>query len=86
MQGRPETCGGPRRLIIKCLLKPISFELYDIGQTGQAIILRVVDNFRRNAFAYISTIPTELPTISDDFDRNLNSSKTSPFLPYPKYV
>ena len=41
MQGRPETCGGPRRLIIKCLLKPISFELYDIGQTGQRSFLEL---------------------------------------------
>jgi hypothetical protein len=68
MQGRPETCGGPRSQIIRCLLKPIFFELYDIGQTGQANILKVADNFRRNSFACVSTIPTEPPKISGDFD------------------
>lgn len=41
MQGRSETCGGPRRLIIRCLLKSIFFILDNIGQTGRRIFLKL---------------------------------------------
>jgi hypothetical protein len=79
MQGLPETCGRPGRLINRCPLKPMFFKLFQRRTDGSTNILEVDDNFRRNSVACLATLSTELPAISIDFDLNPYSSKLSRF-------